>query len=142
MVARLEAAFQELCKKNRWRRTAQRRAVVEYLFGNTDHPTVEAAWMELRKKLPELSLDSVYRILDELAEAGHIRRFENCRVIRYDPETKPHGHFFCRRCGRMYDFFTDAADGAGEACAELGDVSTVELHVNGICNACLRTEGG
>lgn len=137
MVA-FDSMFQDLCRRNGWRRTAQRRAVVEYLCGNTDHPTVEMAWRTLRRKLPELSLDSVYRILDELADAGHVRRFENSRVIRYDPDLKPHGHFICRRCGGMFDFRTDAAKKAAEACAALGEVASVELHVNGVCNSCLE----
>jgi Fe2+ or Zn2+ uptake regulation protein len=133
--------FQDLCRKNRWRRTAQRRAIVEYLCGNKNHPTVEMAWRELRKSLPELSLDSVYRILDELSAAGHIRRFENSRVIRYDPDLKPHGHFVCRRCGRMFDFPSDAANESGAACVEFGDVESVEVHVNGVCKDCLKEEG-
>ncbi|MCC8190343.1 MAG: transcriptional repressor [Planctomycetes bacterium] len=131
-----DAAFTRLCRENGWRRTTQRRAVFSCLCGNREHPSVEAVWQALRPHLPDLALDSVYRILDEFAAAGILRRLEGTRVIRYDPDTSPHGHFVCGCCGRIYDFSCDGIDRAAGACAAIGHVTAVDITVRGVCGAC------
>ncbi len=92
-----DASFTALCKKHCWKRTAQRRAVFTYLCGNREHPTVDTVWRRVRTTVPDVSLDSVYRILDDFAGAGVIRRLEGAKVIRYDADTRPHEHFVCSR---------------------------------------------
>ena len=131
-----DTAFQEMCRKNGWRRTIQRRAVFNCLCGNRDHPSVETVWQTVRENLPDVSLDSIYRILDDFAEAGVIRRLESGRVIRYDSDTGSHGHFVCTVCGRLLDFDHPGLRQLADACRGVGDIDTIELNVRGRCHRC------
>lgn len=136
-----DTAFSTLCRAHSWKRTSQRRAVFNYLCGNRTHPTVETVWRGVRKTLPDVSLDSVYRILDDFAEAGVIRRLAGVKVIRYDADTSAHEHFVCRRCGTMSDFACLDAGEVRNKCREFGRVEAVELTVTGICHQCLAGAG-
>lgn len=131
-----DALFTRVCREHGWKRTAQRRAVFNCLCGNRDHPSVEAVWQLVRKHLHDVSLDSVYRILDDFASAGIILRLEGSRVIRYDSATKPHGHYLCVDCGRITDFEFDACGDAAGRCREFGAVTGVEVFVRGVCDDC------
>lgn len=132
--------FRNICKSNNWKCTAQRRAVYSYLEGNREHPSVETVWKNVRAVLPDVSLDSIYRILNEFADNGLLRRLDGCAVFRYDPDTSDHDHFVCSRCGRIYDFtFLDAA-ALVERCRPIGEVESAELQVKGICDACRSGE--
>lgn len=132
--------FTVLCREHRWKRTVQRRAVFRYLCGNREHPTVEMVWRRVRETVPDMSLDSVYRILDDFAGVGVIRRLEGAKVIRYDADTSPHEHFVCGRCGWMYDFACLEPDAVAGLCRDFGRVESVELTVRGVCRECMESE--
>lgn len=132
-----DTAFSTLCRDHNWKRTSQRRAVFNYLCGNREHPTVEVIWRGVREKLPDVSLDSVYRILDDFAEAGVIRRLMGAKVLRYDSDTTGHEHFVCRECGVMLDFKGVDSKKVTDSCRGLGKVEAIELTVTGVCENCL-----
>jgi len=84
--------------------TPQRVAVYAAIAGRRDHPTVDAVFAELRKKLPTLSKTTVYTAMQLLAKhrligAVHAEQDE----IRYDGICEFHAHFKCRRCGGLFD---------------------------------------
>ncbi len=133
-----DSRFRALCREQNWKCTAQRRAVYSCLDGNRRHPTVEAVWHEARLVLPDLSLDSVYRILDDFTGAGVVRRLEGARVIRYDPDLAPHDHYVCTQCGSMFDFHHLESAEAAAQCRGFGSVEAVELVVRGVCRDCQR----
>lgn len=135
--------FDEACRRNGWKRTSQRRAVFTYLCDNHEHPSVETVWTRVKNRLPDVSLDSVYRILDDFAAAGIVRRIGADKVIRYDCRTCGHGHFICGVCGRMYDFDHPQAsmEVALAACREFGTPETLEVSVRGVCRACRDGRG-
>lgn len=135
-----DAPFSEICREQNWKRTSQRRAVFNCLCGNREHPTVEAIWRRVRETLPDVSLDSVYRILDDFSEAGLVRRLEGAKVIRYDADTTPHEHYVCTKCGCMFDFHFLDTPRVAEMCHEFGRVSSVELTVHGLCRLCGQKE--
>ncbi len=135
-----DESFAAICREQRWKRTIQRRAVFNYLCGNREHPSVESIWHGVRAAVPDVSLDSVYRILDDFSSAGLIRRLEGMKVIRYDPDTRPHEHFVCSRCGRMDDFTCLDPDWVSEHCHGFGQIDSVELTVRGVCRLCLEKD--
>lgn len=131
-------AFTAICRDHHWKRTSQRRAVFNFLCGNREHPTVESVWQGVRVHLPDVSLDSVYRILDDFSAAGIIRRLEGAKVIRYDSDTNPHEHFICSQCGRMHDFTCLEPESVVDRCREFGRIDAIELTVHGTCRLCLE----
>ncbi len=84
------------------RYSRQRELIYEALMGTDQHPTAEMVYHWLKPENPTLSLGTVYRNLNLLAEEGSITRMD-FPVERYDANTRPHPHFCCRVCGRVYD---------------------------------------
>jgi Fur family peroxide stress response transcriptional regulator len=133
-----DESFAAICREQHWKRTVQRRAVFNFLCGNRDHPSVESVWHGVRAALPDVSLDSVYRILDDFSAAGVVSRLEGAKVIRYDADTRPHEHFVCYQCGRMDDFTCLESELVAERCREFGRIEAMELTVRGTCRLCLE----
>lgn len=78
------------------RYSRQRELIYAALKGTDQHPTAEMIYQWLKPENPNLSLGTVYRNLNLLADEGAIARMA-FPVERYDAETRPHPHFCCQR---------------------------------------------
>lgn len=57
--------------------------------------------------------------------------------MRFDAETRPHGHFKCTCCGNIYDFFCDAIQADPQQNLPEGfSVEETQLYVLGRCKDC------
>lgn len=91
-----------MSKKHRM--TKQKRIIMEILRGTTSHPTADWVYEQARKQIPDISLGTVYRNLNNLKEMGEI--MELCygsSFSRYDGNPENHYHFHCLECGRVLD---------------------------------------
>jgi len=90
------------------RMTHQRELILEELGNCHNHPTADALYERIKKKLPRISLATVYRNLEILSEAGMIRKLEiSGRQKRFDKEIEQHDHVFCVQCRRVDDIKYD-----------------------------------
>lgn len=86
------------------RLTKQRQVILEAVRSNYEHPTADEIYEQVRQRLPRISLATVYRNLEILAEIGLIRKLDPGRTqMRFDPNTQAHYHLTCMRCGRVED---------------------------------------
>ena len=86
------------------RNTIQRRLVLEAVNQLRHHPTAEEIYAQVQESHPTVSRGTVYRNLNSLADAGHIRRVSHLNAAdRFDFELKPHYHFYCAGCGKVFD---------------------------------------
>ncbi|MGE4296610.1 MAG: transcriptional repressor [Desulfovibrionaceae bacterium] len=86
------------------RMTVQRRVILEELRKVTSHPTADEIYSMVRSRLPKISLGTVYRNLDLLAENGEILKLERVGAqMRFDGNTMAHYHVRCLSCGRVGD---------------------------------------
>lgn len=83
--------------------TRQRRMILDELRRTSSHPTADEVYSAVRRKLPRISLGTVYRNLEMLAESGFIERIEATPQRRYDADLEPHVHLRCRKCGCVED---------------------------------------
>ena len=86
-----------------------------------------------------MSLDTVYRTLSMLEEAGVVRRVSTqSPSIRYDANVDPHHHFVCTDCGRVRDFACDRFDSLNppRSLASWGTIQNVQVQVQGVCADC------
>jgi Fur family peroxide stress response transcriptional regulator len=127
--------FPELCHQFGWKCTPQRLAVYECVYGNRNHPDVDSIWSAVREKLPTMTRESVYRILNEFAAHGLIWRLDHVNSARYDSSTLPHGHFICEKCGAIADFamIGDLSGFSGEV---PGEIRHMEIRFTGLCDGC------
>src|SRR2546422_8754354 len=90
----------------RKRTTRQLEQVFKALQGDHPPPFAHEIYRRVHKRLPRISLATVYRNLHSLVEEGKIQTFLlDGQGARYDPETSEHDHFVCERCGRVDDLF-------------------------------------
>jgi Fe2+ or Zn2+ uptake regulation protein len=86
------------------RRTRQLVAIADVVSRSRDHPTAEEVHRRVRRKLPRVSLGTVYRNLDQLAAQQRVRVVQlSDRAARYDGLLEEHDHFLCERCGGVSD---------------------------------------
>ena len=115
----------------------QRELIYEALRQTEQHPTAEMIYQWLKPANPSLSLGTVYRNLNLLADEGAIRRMA-FPVERYDAKTMPHPHFCCDQCGAVYDLHLpyDAELDRQALLASGHDVTGPEVVFHGICTKC------
>ncbi len=92
------------------RYSRQRAAILEVIQNNHIHPTAEWIYEEVRKSLPNISLGTVYRNLNQLVDNDVIQAFRHAGTVRYDGNTDQHFHFFCDQCRRIYDIHCSTVD--------------------------------
>ena len=88
-------------EKNR-RITKQRQVILEELRKLNTHPSADEIYNVVRRRLPRISLGTVYRNLEVLVEMGEIQKLELTGSIkRYDWDTNKHYHVRCVCCNRV-----------------------------------------
>ena len=119
----------------------QRQVILEVLRSTTSHPTAEWVYTEAKKRLPRLSLGTIYRNLRLLAENGGIQELElGPTFSRYDGNPESHVHFLCRGCGRVLDIEdpTPPNMNAGVAQSNGLKVTSHRLTFYGLCQDCQK----
>lgn len=97
--------FEQICKAAGLKVTQQRLEIYRQLLKAKDHPAAETLHSCLARRLPTLSLDTVYRTLATFERLGLLHRLETTSSqARYEALTTPHHHFLCNRCGTIIDF--------------------------------------
>ena len=111
-------------------------ALLDALCATHEHPTAEMLYNQLKGDYPELSLGTVYRNLQQMAEDGRLMELDG-PVTRFDATVQPHTHLRCSRCGCVadgelaYDVSLDH-----EHIAQGWQVTGHNLMFMGICPAC------
>jgi Fur family peroxide stress response transcriptional regulator len=86
------------------KKTKQKETILKVLRKTRSHPT--AAWIygQAKREIPNISLGTVYRNLNILADSGDIQEIlADHGLIRYDARTAAHYHFRCNSCGAIHD---------------------------------------
>ncbi|MEN6406263.1 MAG: transcriptional repressor [Thermoguttaceae bacterium] len=93
------------------RNTRQRQVILEELRKLTSHPTAAVLHGIVRRRLPKISLGTVYRNLERLVQVGLVRKLDQAGgEARFDGDIRPHDHFRCVDCGRVDDVFAPSLD--------------------------------
>lgn len=84
------------------RMTHQREVILKEILTSKSHPTADELYERIKKKLPRISLATVYRNLEILSEAGLIAKLEiSGRQKRFDWDMQQHDHIYCVQCQRI-----------------------------------------
>ena len=86
------------------RMTRQRKVILEELLKQNVHPSADEIYQMVRRRMPRISLGTVYRNLEVLANMGKIQKLELSGALkRYDWDTNKHYHIRCVYCDRVDD---------------------------------------
>ncbi len=123
------------------RMTRQRRVILDELRKVTSHPTADEIYNMVRRRLPGISLGTVYRNLEILSDSGMIQKLESCgSARRYDGNVKMHYHVRCVRCGRVDDLPLSTLP-ALESAVRKGcgyEILGYRLEFMGVCPKCRK----
>jgi Fur family peroxide stress response transcriptional regulator len=131
--------FEEVCRSAGVKITHQRMEIFRCVAQSGRHPDAQAVFRGVRKRVPTISLDTVYRTLWLLTDLGLIATLGPPRdSARFDANLSQHHHFVCRRCGLISDFYSDSFDELPlpEAVSAIGLVERTHVEAKGVCRAC------
>jgi len=115
--------------------------ILEELGKLHSHPTAAELYAVIRRRLPRISLGTVYRNLGLLAREGLVLKLDTGGAQkRFDGNPRKHCHIRCIRCGRIDDLFEDDPV-PGVTIERIGKASGYEIRghrvsFTGICPAC------
>jgi Fur family ferric uptake transcriptional regulator len=122
--------------------TRQRAAILEILRSVESHPTADELHEMVRKKLPHISLGTVYRNLELLNSSGQVLRLERAGMQkRFDGNVTPHHHVRCKRCGKIGDvFLPDDTSFTHDPHVQDFTIHGMEVEFVGVCRCCETRE--
>lgn len=131
--------FLDACRRAGIRATHQRIAIFQAVADNEDHPDAETVYEAVRRTLPTVSLDTVYRTLWLLKDMNIISTLGSPRErTRFDANTHRHHHFVCSECGLAKDFYCQDFDElpVPDALNAVGKVESTHVELRGLCSNC------
>jgi len=123
------------------RMTRQRRIILEELRKVKYHPSADELYRLVRRKLPRISLGTVYRNLDLLSRAGLIQRLEvGGTQKRFDGDITGHYHKRCVACGKVEDVWVQEIPAIARVVRQIADYEIIahRLEFLGFCPDCGR----
>lgn len=134
--------FKSAAREAGLRLTHQRLAIFREIASRTDHPDAESIYHAVRPRVPDLSLDTVYRTLWLLYDRNLIATYGQLReTVHFDPNPDPHNHYICIRCGIIRDLdapeLTEMPIPPG--IEVFGSVLAFRVELSGLCERCAHT---
>ena len=140
-VERRIEMFSNFCRRYGAKVTHQRTEIYRELAGTNEHPDAETIYARVRKRIPVISFDTVYRTLRLLERRGLISRVGSLgERTRFDADTKRHHHFVCTECGSIGDIYNEEWNNlrVPSDVMNMGKVNSVHVELRGLCKACQR----
>lgn len=128
-------------KDRNLRMTRQRRVILEALRENNTHPSADEVYEMVRRKLPRISLGTVYRNLEILSELGEIQKLElSGSLMRFDGVPEKHYHIRCINCDRLDDAPLQPLDHIEDQLLNSTEYKVIDhrLEFMGLCPQCLE----
>lgn len=131
--------FRQLCAESGLTVTHQRQVIWETLRDMRGHPNPEAVFEKVRKRIPSISLATVYKNINTFVEHGLLRQVSlHHGSARIETNQRPHHHFVCIRCKALVDLDEDGLEPVRlKKRAPNGfRVHRYSVEVQGLCSKC------
>lgn len=124
-----------------YRNTKQYRSIYNYVAISCTHPTAEEVYLNVSKEFPNISLKTVYRNLNKMAQEGKIIRIliPN-QPDRFDKTTANHYHLCCSKCGEFMDMDMEYQTQLNSLVESKSGYKKAAHSIifNGVCPKCLK----
>ena len=131
--------FRELAWKSGLAATHQRHVIYEAVVASHGHRSPEQVCAAVRKRIPHVSLATVYNNLRLFVEHGLLREVTpHSPTLRVDGNLEPHHHLVCSRCKSVQDISGDFIDlkRISRLAPEGFDLTQPVIEVFGLCRRC------
>ena len=125
------------------RATRQRQMILEELSKVTSHPSADEVYQMVRRRLPRISMGTVYRNLEILSSMGMIQKLvSGGSLMRFDANASMHYHIRCVDCGRVDDVAVGPLAAIEEDVSNITDYKVLghSLEFAGLCPSCKGRE--
>jgi len=97
--------FREILKEKGLKVTPQRVAIYEAIISLKNHPTAENIIEYIKINHPNISVGTVYKVLDSLIENSLLKKVKTEKdIMRYDAVLSNHHHLYCTETERIEDY--------------------------------------
>ncbi len=104
MDAKISTSFRELCGRHGLAVTHQRQVLYEAMQRMHGHPSPEDVYHRVRKRIPSISLATVYKNIHLFIESGILREVSlHHGSLRVERNEHPHHHLICTVCKSITD---------------------------------------
>ncbi len=120
--------------------TKQRQLILDELMSVTSHPTADELYQMVRKRLPKISLGTVYRNLEIMSDCGIIQKLDiGGTQKRFDGNAETHYHVRCMLCGKVDDLDIPPDFNVEKAAGKVTDFTILKhrLEFTGVCPRCV-----
>lgn len=122
------------------RNTKQKELILNIINNSNSHPSADTIYHECRKIIPNISLGTVYRNLNQLVDTNKIQRIKTLdNIDRYD-KIKEHMHFICIKCNKIIDIY-DSFEKDYSKILGKNKIINCKISFEGICEECQNKEG-
>lgn len=91
--------------------TPQRIAILGAIIKLDNHPTAEKIIEYIKKNHPNISVGTVYKVLDSLVENNLLNKVKTeSGIMRYDSSQYNHHHLYCMETDRIEDYEDEKLD--------------------------------
>jgi len=135
----LHEQFRELSSKHGLAVTHQRQVIYEAVVASHGHHSPESVYAAVRRRIPSISLATVYNNLRLFIESGLLREVTpHASTLRVDGNLEPHHHLVCSRCKMVQDIDADFVDFKKLSRKVLKgfDLTQPVVEVFGLCRRC------
>jgi Fur family peroxide stress response transcriptional regulator len=122
--------------------TKTQRAILDVVTKSGRHLSAQDIYWAVKREFPSIALGTIYRNLQQFAEAKLIRRLaRGSEPDHFEGNMSPHDHAFCIRCGNILDLEIPGLKDYLQENMDCGIVS-FDLSVNYVCRECAEKEAG
>jgi Fur family transcriptional regulator, peroxide stress response regulator len=101
-------SFREICQENGIAVTHQRQVLYEVMKSMHGHPNPEEVYAKVKKKVPAISLATVYKNIHLFVESGVFREVSmHHGSVRVEMNGEAHHHMVCSKCKAIIDIGED-----------------------------------
>ena len=134
--------FRQRCKAQGLAFTFQRQVIYEAVVDSREHPTPELIYEQVRRRMPSISLGTVYKNVKTFLDSGVLKEVTlHHGSLRLESNMTPHHHLVCSSCKAIFDIEETAVEPVRLPTGKLPagfSIQQCRVEFVGVCKSCQR----